>query len=222
MEEPERLEDRSKQKLYTLWDIISRMDIIMILAQNALVIFVVSQADLLVNMVAVDNFRWSLFRLSIVTIMGVLSSITFMVVIQKRFKCGINTYFFLPCCLISIWLLLILLVLATNFMIADINQQMLIIFFALLLDIIPSYSSPGWSLVLLYFVVPAHSRSFVSGIRYAAEKVGNIIGYSIAAFAYSHSAVLYFPLVGCCFILTVTLLVRRTTFFAKYNLNECR
>ena len=178
------------------------MDIIIIIVQNGVVAFVISQSDLLVNMVAIENFRWNLSRLSIVTVVGVFASVMFMHFFQKRFKCGINTYFLFTCCLIWIWLLQILLVLATNFTVTDINLQTLIIFLVLLFDIVSSYSSPGWGLVLLYFVVPAHSRSFVSGMRHATEKFTCMSGYLIASFAYSHSAVLYLPLLDVCLLYT--------------------
>lgn len=185
-----------------------------------LVLFIFSQADLVLNMVAVLTFQWSITRLSIVTIVGVATSVILMKVIQKKFTYGINTYFLFTCSLIGGWLLLTILFVATNFTVTEIHQQTLIIFIALLLNIIPRYNCASWSLVLVYYVVPAHSRSFVSGLRYAACKFGCMSGYFVAGFAYSYSIFLYPPLVVCCFILTVFVLSRRTVFFATHNITE--
>ena len=171
-------------------------------------------------MVAVISFEWSITRLSIVTITGVVISIMLMTLIQKKLKYGINTYFLFICSLIGNWILLILLLLSTNFTVTGISQQVSIIFISILLNIVPGYNCSAWSLDLLYLVTPAHSRSFVSGLRYAAGKLGCMSGYFIAAFAYSNSIFLYPILIGLCFILTIYLLVRRTTFFVKYIFHE--
>ena len=207
------------KKLLNLRNAFKNIDIITSLLQNLILFFIISQADLVLNMVTVINFQWSLTRLSIVTIMGMVTSVILMKVIQKL-KCGINTYFLFVCSLIGSWVLLIFLLVPTNLMVTDILQQTSIIFLAFLFSIVLGYSCTAWSLMLLYFVVPEHSRSFVSGLRHGVMKISYMLGYLLAAFAYSHSLLLYPALIGCCFSLTVYLLVRRTTFFVKYNVHE--
>ena len=208
------------KKLLNLRNALKNIDIVIILIQNFILFFIVSQADLVINMVTVINFQWSLTRLSIVTIIAMVTSVILMTVMEKKLKCGINTYFLFVCSLIESWVLLIFLLIPTNIMVTNIFQQTSVIFLALLFNIMLGYSVCAWSLMLLFFVVPEHSRSFVSGIRHGVMKFSNMIGYLLAAFAYSHSVFLYPALICCCFSLTVYLLVRRTTFFTKYNVHE--
>ena len=209
------------KSLLSFRNILKNIDIITILVQNLIVFVIVSQAELVITMVTVISFQWSITRLSIVTLISVVTSLILMKVIERNMKCdGINTYFLVVCSLIVSWILLIFLLVPTNFMVTDILQQTSIIFLALLFNIVLGYNVCAWSLVLLYFIVPAHSRSSVSGLRQANLKFSTMIGFLLAAFTYSHSIFLYPVLIGCCFSLTVYLLVRRTAFFVKYNVHE--
>jgi len=206
-------------KLMSLNEIFTNIDIVMILVETLLINFIVTQAELVINMVAVNDFRWSIERLSLCTVVGVLISLTLMKLLQWL-KTGIDAYFLFIVCLIGNWVTLCILIFATNFLITEKILQTIVVLSVLLLNIIPGFNSAPWTLVLLFMIVLKHSRCFVGGIRQAACKVACALGFFTAAFLYSESACVYPVLAVSCFMLALFFLVRRGAFFKKYRVYE--
>ena len=197
-------------------EIFINIDIVMILVETFLINFIVSQAELVVNIVAVSNFKWSIGRLSAVTLVGTVLSVATMKLVQ-RLKTGEDAYFLINLCLVGNWITLCVLVLVTNFSITWNTLQTAVVLSALFLDIIPGFNSAPWSLTLLYMIVPEHSRCFISGLRQASGKVACAFGYFTAASMFSLSAYVYPVLEICCFALTLFFLGRRKKFFKLYQ-----
>ena len=208
--------NNSSVKLLSVREVITNIDIFMILAETTLINFIVTQAELVINIVAVTNFQWSIERLSVVTVIAAVLSIVAMM-FSQRLKTGEDAYFLVTVCLVANWITLCILVLATNFSITGYALQTVVLVFTLFLYIIPGFNVAPWSLVLLYIIVPEHSRCFISGIRQAVCKIGSAFGFLTAAFLYSSSAYVYPVMEVCCFALAVLFLVRRKKFFELYH-----
>jgi len=178
----------NKNELYSITDIVTDPDLLSVVLGGGLIGFIYSLGEITINMVAMLEFKWTLTRVSIVTLFCAFIATVSMKLLQ-RLKGTVNTFYLYLISIILNWQFMALLLLTLNINVDNLPWQIFIFFLFLMLNIVGGFNSTAWIRALCFSIVPAHSSSTVDGVRYFAAKIGCCLGFFFAPFVYTKSSV---------------------------------
>uniref|UniRef100_A0A7M6DN15 Uncharacterized protein n=1 Tax=Clytia hemisphaerica TaxID=252671 RepID=A0A7M6DN15_9CNID len=211
--------NKNPGSLLTFGQVLSNLDIDLVLFSIMLISFVYTQAEIVINIIAVNLLGWTIEHLSILTVATVLLGITFLRYLQ-RFNDGLDIYFLLTFCVIGNSFNMSNMMLLANYYIPSEIVKNSLVFITLCINIVPGYCAVMFSTVILTLVVPEHSRCFVMGIRQGIMKLACCFGYFVASFFYGISSEVYPSLSVLCLLTALVFLVRNKKFRNRYCVNH--
>ncbi|XP_066929122.1 uncharacterized protein [Clytia hemisphaerica] len=202
-------------RMLSSWEMLTNPDIVLVLVTILIIDFIYTQGDLVVNMIAVNVFHWSIERLSVFPVITVFIAVAIMKGIQ-RLNTGVDIYFLIIVSAIGNSISMNILTILANCDIKSFILRSILLLITLNLNLVVGYGITAFTTVLLSMVVPAHSMCSVIGLRMVAIKIALCLGYFTASTLFGVSKVFY-PLISVlCLALALTYLARRSVFLHKY------
>lgn len=201
-------------QLLSLKDILSDFDLITILAGATLTAFIYGLGEVTINMVAMLQFKWTLTRVSVVTLCTVVATTVLMILLQ-RFKGSVNTFYLNQLCTTFNWMFMALLLFTRNTKVDSYTSQVVIFFTFLMLNLVAGYNSTAWARWLYFSIIPHHSCSTVDGFRFTTTQIGCSFGFLLASFAYKEHGTAYTIIAVLCILEYICLLFSRKRFVSS-------
>ena len=207
--------EKTKTNLISMKDVCTNVDILMLLVTGALSHFTFCQGDLVINMVAVEVFHWTIQHLSILTILSVV-----LIVIAMRFlrtfKSNIDYYFLTALLLLCNCIVMAIVSLLTGYNLGNSTFESILVLIAMSLNILACYSISGFVTITLSLVVPVHSRCSIMGIRNVLLMLAFCTGFFTASSLYMIADVAFPILSASCLVLCFVYLARSRRFINFY------
>ncbi|XP_066922872.1 uncharacterized protein [Clytia hemisphaerica] len=206
----------SGERLWSLMDTVTNINLLSIILPDGFLGFVYSLMEVIINMVGLYNFSWSITRVSTLTCIGAIIFSTVMFLFQQRTLKGRYIFYFLFISCFSLAAMeLSLLNISIQIPINSQALKMALFESCLGLNIIFGFGSTVYSKWLLFSLVPVNSKSYVESHRYIVAKVCCCTGFFTASFIYQQSFEWFTVLILCCFIIAFILLLRKNRFLRK-------
>eukprot|EP00111_Clytia_hemisphaerica_P020736 TCONS_00061147-protein len=203
-------------KPLTLTELLKNVDVLVPLYVIFLINIVYAQSELMINIVAVNLFHWSIQHLSILTITVVIIAVLTLKYIE-RFNTYIDAYYMLVLCTTGNALNLTIILPLAKECIGNDALRNVAIFMTQCFNILFSYPATAFTTVILSVVVDHHSRCSVLGLRQMAMKLACFFGYFSAAFLFIVIDKAYIILTLFCLSTSLVMLIRSRSFILKYK-----
>ena len=207
--------DKPVENLMTYKEVFSNIDIILIMISVSIAGFMCPQFEICTNIMAVNNFSWSLNYLSLITIIAISLAALFMKILAKL-NSEIDVNYQSILLLIVYGFLINLMALPIVFKLYKKGLQILFIMTSLILYLVAGYNIRVFSSSLLFMIVPTHSRCFIVGIRQVIYKISMAVGYILASFFFKSGSIAYPILATVCLTISIIRLLRRPGFLKEY------
>ena len=204
-------------KEMTFVDVISNLDILMILLAVALVGFLFNQKELMLNIIAVRFFQWKIGHIGIiVTIALALSATVMRIVTNKLNKGQFDSFYLLVITLTTYSMNALFFSLQFVFYFQDINWQTVFILVTGTVTYAAGYVTRPLSSVLLFAIVPVHSRCYVVGVRQVAYNTAMLFGYFSSGLVVDIASLFYISISAACLMMALAFLAKRRSYFDRY------
>lgn len=203
------------QKLLSIKNILTTFDIMLILTTILILNYIYTQAELVINIIAVDKFQWTVEHLGIFSISTIIIALSVMHVL-KRLHSGVDIYYIIVCFVTGNGLSMAILAFLSNYEIRNAVFQSFLVLSIMSLNIIAGYSASIFTTFAIALVVPVHSRCFVVGLRQVSMKLALCLGYFSTTLLYNVSIISYPIMSLCCFALSFIYLCNSFRFIRKY------
>jgi len=200
-----------ENELYSITDIVTDFGLLVVMLSYGLIGFIYCLGEITINLVAMLEFKWTLTRVSIVTLFCAFTATVSMKLLQ-RLKGTVNTFFLFMLSGIFNWLFMTLLLFTLNVRVDNLPWQIFIFFTFLMLNIVGGFNATAWASGICFSIVPAHSSSTVDSVRYSIGKIGCSLGFFLASLAYSNSSIAYPIIAVLCILGYISLLVSHKRF----------
>ena len=201
-----------RKDLLSLKDIITDIDIMLVIFSCSLLNLSGSFMELQINMFSVNILKWSLNRLSGLTFAGIGFSVLFTTITHKQIlKNSSSTYFSFFSCLVGSLAATSLFMFINGTRIQFMLLEILIFCLICILYLF-IFGTLAFGRYLLFSLVPSHSASQCEGLRMSSIRISSGLAYFLAAPTFEYLFTLYFILNGIVFVLCCLFHLKRNTF----------
>ena len=210
-------EPDDKVKLWTLKDILSRLDILFILIAQAVLVGAYCQLEQVVVMTAIEDFDFNLTQIALSTSIGVITSTIIIIFIEKKLLNSPNNIYFVFvesfASAIVVMTLINVTVAARNF--ASFPVLILVITLSIALNTLLYYGCSFCSRWIMFAIAPSHSASIVESHRFNYGTVLAVFAFFTSPYVF---AVKFYATIGYVVVFSliiVSLLVKRKFYLEK-------
>ena len=206
---------KERKDLLTFGDILTNMDILLLIISSSFSSLLASFIELQTNMFCVNILKWSLNKLSGVTFIAIGFSVLLITITHRLvLKYSWMIYpFYVVCFLLStIVMCSFMLIYATN--IQPMIIETLVVCMVFLWNLFCTFGALAFGRFLLFTLVPLHSSSHCEGIRNSASRISCGLAYFLAAPTFNYLFILYTTLCVIIIVLCFMFYIRRATFTA--------
>ena len=187
---------------------LNNADIILVLATSFLFGFVFTESEITTNLVAMYKFKWSLSRLSIVSLCCAAIAVVFMKLVQCL-KGILNIYFMFLMAIVMYSFSVCLQLLTIHAQFESKSVQVAVMFCFYVVNCVCGFNTNSWARYILFSLVPAHMASTVDGYRYLFEKIGLTLGFFLASYIFHDGVYGYLLIILMLMLAYVASLVRK-------------
>ena len=187
---------------------LNNADIILVLATSFLFGFVFTESEITTNLVAMYKFKWSLSRLSIVSLCCAALAVVFMKLVQ-RLKGILNIYFMFLMAIVMDSFSVCLQLLTIHAKFESKSVQVATIFCFYVVNSVCGFNTTSWARYILFSLVPAHMASTVDGYRFLSAKIGLTLGFFLASYIFHNGVYGYLLLILTLMLAYLASLVRK-------------
>eukprot|EP00111_Clytia_hemisphaerica_P024535 TCONS_00072343-protein len=186
-------------KLWTLKNVLKRADVFLVLFSSAILMGQYFQAEVLINMISLYHFNFTMSKLAFATVIGVFTSTLLLAYIRKRFLSNsVDVHFMFIMTYVLMMVVYACLNLIKELTIENFPIQIMVISMIVLLNSITTFARTCYGRLILFSITPSHSASIIESYRKASGGIFTFICFLTASYAYSyqfyitwlHSAVL--------------------------------
>lgn len=212
---PDKSLELKKEKLLSFKDIITDLDVDLILLGVFVAGAMYSLLEVSIILMAINKFTWSINYLGTVTIIGIFVAAVFMRCLS-RLTSEIDANYLFTIVLITNSVLINILSLPLTFTVKDGVLQVCIIMTCFIFYLVAAYYIRVLSSNLLFMIVPAHSRCYVIGVRQVVLQVSFGVAYFTASSMFQFGTTAYPLFAFVCLAVSLVRLARSPSFLKKY------
>ena len=173
-----------KPVLLSFKDIVTDPELMVILTVECFIAYQ-SQLEILVNMVTVSLFNWSILRLGVTLALTIIILTAMLMAAEKNLLGdGLNIYCLYVLAFISVMLSSSLLAITNTLNPQSIYWQTFVICLLLPLSFFPYFASTAYCRSMIFFITPAHSASIVESYRLVAQQLSTALAFFTASYVY--------------------------------------
>ena len=208
-------DEKKRNKIATdqLWntkDIVSHGKLLLLLLTDTFLAFSFYQMDLVVIMVAVRTYHWTMFRLGLLTGGVMIFVTTFLYNVQKRLLGdGLNIFFLYVTCFAIIALYQSFLLLVLNLHLTALYSQAFAIFVLLACNYIQGFGATVYCRWLIFSCSPSHSASIVESHRFIFNRIMATIAFFTSSYAFDVLWIVTPIYFSISFIIVTTYFIKR-------------
>lgn len=213
MKDKENNEESTNERLWTTKDIVTNKKLMFLLSTEAFLSFNYFQMDLVITMIAVKTYNWSITYFGILTGIVTFCSSILLYIVQKRLLGnGLNIYFLYNLGFVIIAFFESLLLMTSELNLKSFNTQMVALFLIITCNIIQGVGSTVYCRCLMFSFTPSHSASIVESHRFIFCRALASIGFFTSSYVFE-KLWLIIPIYVCiCFMIVVLYAVKRNDY----------
>jgi len=195
---------------WTLKDIFKNFDLVLLFVSSAFCNYISVVTEILVNIEASIEFKWSLTRLGIITSIGIILYMISLLTFGKNVMERVTRGSYLACFIVSI-LTTLLLIVPELIQIEKIVGQTAMVCVILFLNTFTGFACVILAWKMLFQMVPEKSASYCEGLRSFFSRCFGVAAFLSSSWV-SDKGKIVLPILACVLILLSVLLVARKRF----------
>ena len=200
-------------KLWSTKDVVTNWNLMFLLTTEAFLSFSYYQMDLVITMIAVKTYNWSIFYYGILTgIVTFCTSILLYNVQRRLLGNGLNIYFLYSLGFVLIALLESLLLMTSELNLKSFYSQMVALFLIITCNMVQGVGSTVYCRWLMFALTPSHSASIIESHRFMFCRVLASIGYFTSSYVFEMLWLLIPIYVCLCFLIVALYAVKKNDY----------